>query len=140
MEIGALCAIVAVLLLALLMSFTERKYANQPSSELLVALAGVSGTLFVAYSVVASSVVRVVHTRDEELEYRLGAMVGIGMCAVIGIGSALLLTEATSPLDWPHRVAFCWAGSSAVWLAVAVAISPWVAYENARSRHLNPDE
>jgi amino acid transporter len=140
LQIGSICASGAVLFLALLLSVFERKYTSEPSSELLVALAGVSATLFVAYSVVASNVVRDVRSRDRELEYRLGALVGIGICAVIGIGVALILTEASRPLDWPHQVALCWAGSSAVLLATAVAISPMVTFENARARHINPDE
>lgn len=67
-------------------------------------------------------------------------MVGIGVCAVIGIGLALLLIVASTPLNWPHRVAFCWAGSSAECLGITVALPPLVAYESARTRHVNPDE
>lgn len=140
LELGAIAAVAAVLFLAVALSLFEGKYTTEPPSELLAALAGVSGTLFVAYSVVASSVVGEIRSRDREFQYRLGAMIGIGFCAVIGIGLALILMEARTPLNWPHRVALCRAGASAVFLAVTVAASPLVAYETARTRHVNPDE
>jgi len=106
---------------------------------MLEALAGVGATLFVSYSVGMSSLFQRIR-RDGETETLLGILVGLGLSGVVGVGFSLSLLDVTQPFIWPARFALCWAGESLVGLAGFIAVLPLFAYEDARARHLNPDE
>jgi drug/metabolite transporter (DMT)-like permease len=138
-EIGVYGAMLANLVIAAALTVSAPHTWQSPSQPLLEAFAGIGGAVFLAYTVVVTDLVRRVR-RDGESETLLGVVTGLGICGILGVGLTLLLIDASEPLGGLDHLALFWAFSSLTLLAGLVAGSPLIAYEDARSRHLNPDE
>jgi drug/metabolite transporter (DMT)-like permease len=138
-EFGVYGAVFANFVFAVALTVSTPHVWRHPSHTLLEAFAAVGGAVFIAYTVVVTDLVRRVR-RDGESELLLGAVTGLGICGIIGVGLALLLIDAAEPFNWLNHLALYWATCSLTLLAGLVAGSPLIAYENARTKHLNPEE
>jgi drug/metabolite transporter (DMT)-like permease len=138
-EFGIYVALLCVLAIAGFASISSAPFLRNPPKPLLEALAGVGATLFVSYTVGMSSLFQRIR-RDGETETLLGVLVGLGLAGIGGVGLAVVLLDTATPFGWLGRFALCWAGGSLVCLSGFIAVLPLFAYEDARARHLNPDE
>lgn len=108
--------------------FTDPK----PSPELLRSLAGLGATLFIAYAVETSWIVRATRDRDlDERQGRLGTMVGFGTAGLIGIAFALALSERAGAHHWIFldELAFAWAVASLGMFGIVVVLQPLLIHE-----------
>jgi hypothetical protein len=138
-EFGVCLAVLLNLGLAFALTASAPNYFRDPSSQFLEAFAGVGGGVFVAYTVGVSNLFRSMR-RSADAEALLGTLVGLGLCAILGVGFALLLIDAARPLGLVEHFGFYWAGGSLIWLAGLVASLPLFAYEDARAKHINHDD
>jgi hypothetical protein len=53
---------------------------------------------------------------------------------------AVILLGVHKPFGWLGDLALAWTASSLIFLAGIVASMPLFAYEDSRSKHINPDE
>lgn len=138
-EVGIYSAILANLVIAAALTVSTPHSFRDPSRQLLQTFAGVGGAIFLAYTVGVSNLVRDVR-RGSDSETLLGFVTGLGISGILGVGLTLLLLDASEPLKGIDRLALYWATCSLTLLAGLVAGLPLIAYEDARSKHLNPDE
>ena len=94
------------------------------NAQTLRTLAEIGATLLVAYGVLASSIISAAQTESQNRRReRLGALVGIGGAGLIGIGSALVLSQrawVNNP-SWLEELAFGWITGSLLMFLVFVA-------------------
>jgi drug/metabolite transporter (DMT)-like permease len=138
-EIGVYGAIFGNLVIAAALTVSTPHSFRNPSSQLLEAFAGVGGAVFLSYTVAISGLVRGIR-RGSDSETLLGAMTGLGICGIFGVGLTLILLGAHEPLGWLGHLALYWAACSLTLLAGLVAGFPLIAYEDTRAKHLNPEE
>jgi MFS family permease len=90
-----------ILMLAAISWFVLSTVAPDPSAGLLRGLAEIGATLLIAYVLETSWIVRASRARPlEEREDRLGALLGIGAGALVGICLALALAERAAVHHW----------------------------------------
>jgi len=138
-EFGAYAAFLADFVFAFALAASTPHMLRAPSSQLLVALAGVGGTLFIAYTVGVSNLFRQMR-RGSDVETLLGVLTSLGICGFGGVAIALSLLEAHQPLGWLEHLGLCWSAISLTFLGGFVAGLPRFAYEDSRVKHLNPKE
>ena len=138
-EFGVYAAFLANFVFAFALAASTPHMLRAPSSQLLVAFAGVGGTLFIAYTVGVSNLFRQMR-RGSDIETLLGVLTGLGICGFVGVWVALSLLEAHQPLGWLGHLGLCWSAISLAFLGGFVAGLPLLAYDDARVRHLNPEE
>ncbi len=94
------------------------------NADVLRTLAEIGATLLVAYSVVASTVVSAAQAEvQEKRKERVGAFIGIGCAGLIGIASALVLSQRTwvANPSWLEELGFGWTVGSLTMFFVMVA-------------------
>lgn len=68
-------------------------------------------------------------------------MSGVGLCSLLGIAIALILSDKPEPLTWPEMIGFAWALVSIGMLGFFIALQPFAIYEWAHSLNTEyPDE
>jgi hypothetical protein len=95
--------------------------------------------VFIAYSVGISGLFRQIR-RGPDTEILLGLLTGLGICGFIGVCLAVVLLGVSRPFGLLGDLALAWAASSLMLLGGLVASLPLFAYEDLRSKHLNPDD
>jgi hypothetical protein len=113
---------------------------GSPSSGFFSDLAQIAATLFIAYVVEISRLIRTLIRRDRDAENWVGAIGGIGVAGAIGAGIALLISMDREPDGLWVDLGFAWAASSVILLGALVAAMPFLLYDWNRAAHLNPDE
>ena|SRR5437868_6137065 len=112
---GLADALFSMLILAFVLWITFADLDVRAKAEGLRTLAEISATLLVAFGLLATSIISAAQgePRDKRKE-RLGAFVGIGAAGLIGIASALVLSERAWVADpsWLEELAFGWTSAS----------------------------
>lgn len=108
--------------------------AELPSPALLRYMAGIGATLLVAYAVESASAVKASRIRSPKQENWIGAIVGAAASGVVGIGISLSLAERArvGHWGWFDDLAFAFAVSSLIFLALFVVLLPLLSYEELR--------
>jgi hypothetical protein len=108
--------------------------AERPSAQLLRTMAEIGATLLIVYAVEFSSALRSSRLREKAQEVWVGAIVGGAAAGMVGIVVALSLAERAEVGHWNSidALAFSFAFSSLVFLAVFVVVFPQFAFEWAR--------
>jgi hypothetical protein len=109
------------------------------NAEVLRTLAEIGATLLVAYGVLASSIVSAAQEepKDKRRE-RVGAFIGIGGAGLVGIASALVLSQRTGVANpsWLEELSFGWAASSLLMFLLIVALQAEAIDSWAKSTHV----
>lgn len=140
LERGVLTAIALTLAFGFALHETSHSFLRDPSQDVLIGIAGVGATFYIAYLVGMASLIREIKVRDGEREAYVGLLGGLGFCGLCGITIVFILAIDDRPLTWFAGFAFCCSAVSLLLLGSAVSALPLVAYDAARSAHINPDE
>jgi hypothetical protein len=99
-----------------------------PSTEFLLALAGIGASLFLAYVIEIAWMVPRVDPTSGGYDYDawLGYVTGFALAGLIGIGLALAASEQVRQGDEGlfEEIALGWAACSLAWLGFMVAMQP----------------
>jgi len=108
--------------------------------DALSTIAQIGATLLVAYAVETSWFVKESKVRGRNRESWIGFVVGVGLSSVIGIMIAIAMIGQPSPSALATLGA-TWLLFSLVYLAILVALMPYLLYEWAHSVHTeDPNE
>jgi hypothetical protein len=111
--------------------------AIDPSPEFLRATAGVGASLFLAYVIEATWLMKGLGFTDES-EVRLGVYTGLALDGFLGVVSLLVLSEISVGDDPAGQLLLWWAGGSLFALGFLVAGQPLIAFH--REHNGDPDE
>lgn len=111
------------------------------SDEALSAMAQIGATLLIAYAVETSWFIKESRVRGSKRENWVGFVAGIGVCSAFGVAFAIALLEHHGPSNFLEAFAGMWMLFSLGFLALLVALLPYVLYEWAHTIHTEyPDE
>lgn len=92
-------------------------------------LAQLGATLLVAFAVETSWVLQHSRRRGSDEENWIGLLSGIGLCALVGIAIAFLLSDHAEPFGWIEKIGFAWSLVSIGALGLFIALQPFATYE-----------
>jgi drug/metabolite transporter (DMT)-like permease len=117
------------------------RFVSDPSSGLVGDLAQIGATLLIAYTVETSGLIKALHIRGGDHENWVGFVGGLGICGLLGIAFALMLSGHSGDLGTVEEIGFVWAACSIGILGVLVASMPFLIYEWTHAVHTEyPDE
>ncbi len=119
---------------------TSEHFFKDPPQALLIGIGGVGGTIYIAYIVGMSDLLRETKIRSGERAGFVGFLAGSGVTGLFGIGILLVLAAQPKPLQWYQAFGFACSSIALLILGIMVSALPLVAYDAARTAHLNPDE
>jgi hypothetical protein len=128
------------LTLGLVCLVTSQHFFRDPPHGLLIGIGGVGATIYIAYVVGMSSLLRETKVRNGERESFVGTLTGFGISGFFGIGILLVLDAQPRPLHWFQAFGFACGAVCLFCLGVMVSALPLIAYDAARTAHMNPDE
>jgi hypothetical protein len=117
-------------------------YASNPPESLFGDLAQVGATLLVAYAVEVSWILKISIRRGRNEAHWVGITTGLGVCGVIGVAFALVLSaHGVAALSFAEELIFGWTAASLGMLGFLVALLPFSVYEwSHAARTEYPDE
>lgn len=126
---GLIEPVAGAAVVAAVMAVTGHRYTSDPSADLCSSLAQIGATLLIAYAVQMSWVLENSRKRGATRENWVGFTCGIGLCSVVGIGLALILSDHGGPLGWLADYGFSWSIVSLAFLGGWIAFQPWAMYD-----------
>jgi cytochrome bd-type quinol oxidase subunit 2 len=111
------------------------------SDDALSAIAQIGATLLIAYALETSWFVKESRARGSKRENWLGFVTGIGICSALGVVIAIAFIGYEGTLSFLQAFAAVWMLFSLGFLALLVALLPYVLYEWVHTVHTEyPDE
>jgi hypothetical protein len=99
------------------------------SDEALSAIAQVGATLLIAYAVETCWFIKESKERGRDRENWVGFVAGVGVCSALGLASAVVLLGNGHMASLLEAYAAAWTLFSLGFLALVVALLPYVLYE-----------
>jgi asparagine N-glycosylation enzyme membrane subunit Stt3 len=141
LERGIIGAVGLTLALGFVALETSRSFFRDPSPNLLIGIAGVGATIYIAYIVGMASLLRETKVRGGERANFVGFLTAFGVCGFFGIGIALVLAgRRDRSMLWIEQFGFAWGSISLFFLGGMVSALPLIAYDAIRNEHVNPEE
>jgi hypothetical protein len=129
MRKGLLESSAVISTVAAVLTYGLNRLVDGPSAHFFESLAQIGATVLVAYAVQTAWVLQVSHKRGAARENWVGMTTGLGVCAFLGIGIALFLSNHLGALGWLEECGFAWAIVSIGFLGLWIALQPWAMYE-----------
>ena len=142
MRSGSAISVIGVCVLGVMLWWPLAELAERPSPELLRSLAAIGATLLIVYAVEFSAAIRSSRLLETSREVWVGAIVGAAAMGMIGVVLTLSLAERAQVGHWiwADALAFSFAVSSLILLAVFVVLLPQYAYEWSREADQMADD